>query len=176
MRTVLTRLAIAGALSLALAPAAFAETASKQTAPMHQMNDAVTVGDLVITGAFARATLPGAPVGGAFLSIENRGDSDDRLVSAKADFAGMTQLHNMRMEGEVMKMYQMENGIPLPAHQTVQLAPGGLHVMFMKLKAPLVEGDTVKVELTFEKAGTATVELPVESFAAKTMESMGHGN
>ncbi|MBB4122976.1 copper chaperone PCu(A)C [Martelella radicis] len=173
MNNVLTRLAIAGALSLALAPAAFAEAQTK--APMHEMNQQVKVGDLAISGAFARATLPGAPVGGAFLTIENQGDQDDRLVSATADFAGMTQLHNMRMEGEVMKMYQMENGIPLPAHETVQLAPGGLHVMFMKLKQPLVEGDTVEVELTFEKAGAVTIDLPVESFAAKTMEGMDHG-
>ena len=127
----------------------------------------VTLGDLEIDGAFARATLPGAPVGGGFLSITNNGDTDDRLVAASSDAAGVMQLHNMRMDGDVMKMYQMTDGIPVPAHETVELSPGGLHVMFMDLTGPLVEDTVVDVELTFEKAGTVTVPFAVKSIAAK---------
>ncbi|WP_180900273.1 DUF1775 domain-containing protein [Martelella soudanensis] len=139
----------------------------------------VTLGDLDITDAFARATLPGAPVGGGFLTITNNGDTDDRLMAASSDAAGELQLHNMRMDGEVMKMYRMTDGIPVPAHETVTLSPGGMHVMFMKLNGPLAEGSIVDVELTFEKAGTVTVPFAVKSIAAKdaghSMHGMDHG-
>ncbi|AMM86434.1 DUF1775 domain-containing protein [Martelella sp. AD-3] len=137
--------------------------------------DHVTLGDLDITSAFARATLPGAPVGGGFLSITNNGDTDDRLIAASSDAAGDLQLHNMRMDGEVMKMYQMTDGIPVPAHETVELSPGGLHIMFMKLNGPLVEDTVVDVELTFEKAGKVTVPFAVKSIAAKEAGHDMHG-
>lgn len=136
--------------------------------------DAVRVGDLEITGAFARATLPGAPVGGGFATIANAGDHDDRLIAVSSDIAGEAQLHNMRMDGDVMKMYQMTDGIPVPAHSTVKLAPGALHVMFMKLNGPLVEGAAFDVELTFEKAGRVVVPFKVEGIAAQSADHGGH--
>ncbi len=141
----------------------------------HAMSEDIKLGDLDITGAFARATLPGAPVGGGFLSITNNGDTDDRLIAASSDAAGDLQLHNMRMDGDVMKMYQMTDGIPVPAHETVELSPGGLHIMFMKLNGPLVEDSVVDVELTFEKAGTVTVPFAVKSIAAKEAGHDMHG-
>ncbi|AJY44464.1 DUF1775 domain-containing protein [Martelella endophytica] len=145
----------------------------------HAMPNGITVGDLDITGAFARATLPGAPVGGGFLTITNKGETNDRLVAASSDAAGDLQLHNMRMDGDVMKMYQMTDGVPVPAHESVTLAPGGMHVMFMQLNGPMVEGSTVDVELTFEKAGTVIVPFPVRGIAAKDAgpeAGMNHGN
>lgn len=131
-----------------------------------QASDDVAVGDLAISGAFARATLPGAPVGGGFLDITNNGDTDDRLVSVSSDVAGVVQLHAMRMDGDVMKMSLMPDGIPLPAHETVPLQPGGMHLMFMKLNGPLREGSTINVDLTFEKAGEVTVPFQVRGIAA----------
>lgn len=139
-------------------------------------SDTVSIGDLVITGGFARATLPGAPVGGGFVTITNEGDHDDRLIAASSDIAGEVQLHNMRMDGDIMKMYQMADGIPVPAHSTVKLAPGALHVMFMQLNGPLVEGTTVDVELTFEKAGSVVVPFSVEGIASKSADHNGHGD
>ncbi|WP_174802115.1 DUF1775 domain-containing protein [Martelella limonii] len=140
----------------------------------HEHAMAEPAGDLEITGAFARATLPGAPVGGGFLTIANHGDEDDRLIVVKTDVAGEAQLHNMRIEGEVMKMYQMADGITIPAGETVTLAPGGLHIMLMKLNGPLVEGDSFDLELTFEKAGTLTVPVKIEGIAAKGTDHAGH--
>ncbi len=137
--------------------------------------DHVTLGDLEIDGAFARATLPGAPVGGGFMTITNNGDADDRLIAASSDAAGELQLHNMRMDGEVMKMYRMTDGIPVPAHETVTLSPGGMHVMFMQLNGPLVEDSVIDVELTFEKAGTVTVPFAVRSIAAQDAGHDMHG-
>jgi len=126
-----------------------------------------TVGDLAISGAFTRATLPNAPVGGAYLNITNNGAADDRLVSVSTPAAGMSQIHEMKMDGDVMKMNELPDGLVVPAGQTVKLEPGGYHLMLMKLTGPLVEGQTITVTLTFEKAGKVDVELPIGSPAAK---------
>ncbi|KKB13227.1 signal peptide protein [Devosia geojensis] len=133
----------------------------------------VTAGDLEITGAFTRATLPGAPVGGGFLTITNTGAEDDRLIGASAAFAGEAQLHEMAVENDVMKMRELPDGIPVPAGEAVTLEPGGLHMMFMGLKEPLVEGTEVPVTLTFEKAGTVEVTLAV---AAPGADAHGEHN
>jgi len=127
----------------------------------------VVLGDLTISGGFARATLPNAPVGGGFFSIANAGGSDDRLVSVTSPAAEQVQIHEMKMDGDVMKMAELPGGLAIPAGQTVTLAPGGLHLMFMKLKVPFVEGESVPVTLTFEKAGTVEVQLAVGGKAAK---------
>lgn len=122
---------------------------------------AVTAGDLELTAGFTRAMLPGQPVGGGFITIVNKGGEDDKLVSATSTQAGEVQLHEMAMEGEVMKMRQLTDGIAIPAGETVELKPGGLHLMFYKVAEPFQEGATVNVTLTFEKAGAVDVALPV---------------
>ncbi len=127
----------------------------------------VTAGDLEITGAFTRATLPNAPVAGGYLTIGNSGTADDRLVSASTPAAGISQIHEMKMEGDVMKMNELPEGLVIPAGGSVSLAPGGYHLMFMDLTGPLVEGGSITVTLTFEKAGTVDVKIPVGSPAAK---------
>lgn len=127
----------------------------------------VTLGELTVSLAFARATLPNAPVGGAYLTIVNNGRSDDRLVSAEAPVAGKVELHEMAMEGDVMKMRQLADGIPLPAGATVELKPGGLHIMLMGLKQALVEGTSFPLTLTFEHAGTVTVDVTIGAVGAQ---------
>jgi copper(I)-binding protein len=126
----------------------------------------VTIGDLEITGAFSRATLPNAPVGAGYLTITNKGASDDRLVSASSPVAGMTQIHEMKMEGDIMKMGELTDGLVIPAGGSVTLAPGGFHIMFMKLNQQFAEGSKVPVTLTFETAGTVEVELMVGTINA----------
>lgn len=121
----------------------------------------VTAGDLELTAGFTRAMLPGQPVGGGFITIANKGGADDKLVSATSAQAGEVQLHEMAMEGDVMKMRQLNDGIAIPAGQTVELKPGGLHLMFYKVAEPFKEGASVNVTLTFEKAGAVDVVLPV---------------
>jgi copper(I)-binding protein len=123
-------------------------------------HDTFTTGAIEISGAYARATLPNAPVGGGFFTITNTG-GDDALIGATSPVAGEVQLHEMKMEGEVMKMKEIDGGIPVPAGQSVTLAPGGLHLMFMDLKSPLVEGEMVPVTLTFANAGTLDIEVAV---------------
>lgn len=121
----------------------------------------VMTGDLELTAGFTKAMLPGQPVGGGFITITNKGGEDDRLLSATSAQAGEVQLHEMAMEGDVMKMRQLNDGIAIPAGETVELKPGGLHLMFFKVSDPFKEGATVNVTLTFEKAGAVDVVLPV---------------
>ena len=121
----------------------------------------VTAGDLELTAGVTRAMLPGQPVGGGFVTITNKGGEEDRLVSATSPEAGEVQMHEMAMEGDVMKMRQLNDGIVIPAGETVELKPGGLHLMFYKVSEPFKEGATVNVTLTFEKAGAVDLVLPI---------------
>ena len=134
--------------------------------PAFAHNGVVHLGPINISLPFTRATLPNAPVAGGFLTIENTGTEADRLVSVSTDAANAAQIHEMALENDVMKMRQLPDGLEIPAGATVELAPGGLHLMFMGLKRPFVEGETVSVTLTFEKAGTVEIVLPVAAPAA----------
>ncbi len=131
-----------------------------------------TLGKLELDQPWTRATPPGAKAAGGFVTIVNGGEEGDRLVSAEAAFAGRVELHTMDMTDGVMKMRHLPDGIPVPAGETVNLAPGGLHVMFMELKKPIAEGAPVSVTLTFEKAGSIEVEMSVVKPGAPAPE--GH--
>lgn len=174
--------AFAVATIATLSTSASADMAVKEKhnhADMKMSEAIVHLDDLEITSGFARATLPNAPVGGGYVSITNNGQQDDVLISATSNVSDNVQLHNMRVVDDVMKMYEMEGGIPLPAGETITLAPGGLHIMFMQLKQQLVEGSKIKVTLTFENAGTTDVELDVKKVGAKGVMShqdMSHKN
>ena len=129
--------------------------------------DVVKVGDLEVSGGFAKAMLPGQPVGGGFFTVKNNGSTDDRLVSVTSPNAGAVQLHEMAMKDNVMKMRELKDGIAVPAGQTVELSPGNLHLMFQKVKTPFKQGDKVPVTLTFEKAGKVDLVLNVLSAQGK---------
>ncbi|WP_417685220.1 copper chaperone PCu(A)C [Roseibium sp.] len=132
----------------------------------------VAKGDITVSKTWTRATPPKAMAGGGFAEITNSGSEDDRLVAASSPAAGRVELHEMAVNDGVMKMRQLENGIEVPAGQTVALQPGGLHIMFMALNGPFKEGETVPVTLTFEKAGEVEIDLKVEKIGAK---GMAHG-
>lgn len=124
------------------------------------------LGPINISQPLSRATLPNAPVGGGFMTIENTGAEADRLVSITSPASPDVQIHEMAMQGDVMKMRKLADGLEIGAGETVTLAPGGLHLMFMGITQRFVEGETVPVTLTFEKAGTVELELPVLGAAA----------
>ncbi|MGV8951967.1 MAG: copper chaperone PCu(A)C [Cypionkella sp.] len=155
------------AIVLLSSPLAFAQAG-------HDHAPTTTIGTLELGGGFARATLPNAPVGGAFVTITNTGTSDDLLVSVSSPAADVGQLHEMKMDGDVMKMRALPDGLVIPAGQTVTLEPQGLHIMLMGLKQALVEGETVKLTLTFEKAGSVDLDLPILGTAADAPMQMNH--
>ena len=125
------------------------------------------LGALEIGQPWARATPPSAPAGGGFLKITNTGSTPDRLVSASSPAAELVQVHEMKMEGNVMRMREVDKGLEIPAGGSVTLAPGSYHLMMMGLKAPLKQGSPVPLTLVFEKAGKIDVELAVESIGAQ---------
>lgn len=130
------------------------------------------VGNLEIKHPWAKATVPGQPVAGGFLKVVNSGSEPDRLVKVTSDVSGNIQLHDMKVEDGVMKMGEVPGGIEIAPGATVELKPGALHVMFMAIKAPFKEGETVKAVLTFEKAGDVAVEFKID--AAKGTETHKH--
>ena len=132
-----------------------------------------TIGNLEIEHPYARATLPGAPVSGGYMIIRNKGNEADRLIAGSAGFAGKVEIHEMKMDGDVMKMREIDGGLEIPAGGEVILKPGGYHVMFMGLSEQLQEGETRKATLTFEKAGTIEVDFSVEVVKPGSMK---HGN
>jgi copper(I)-binding protein len=124
--------------------------------------------DLTVSDAFTRAT-PGTGPGAAYLTIHG-GDAADRLLSAASPRAASVELHTMTMDGAVMRMRQID-ALDVPAGAAVTLAPGGLHLMLQGLKAPLKQGETVSLILTFEKAGQRRIDAPVGPIGA-TMAPM----
>jgi copper(I)-binding protein len=124
------------------------------------------VGALEIRQPWARATPPTAQTGGGFLVVTNTGTAPDRLIGAKSPVAERVEVHEMKMDGNVMRMRPVENGIEIPPGGSVELKPGGLHVMFTGLKAPFTKDAKVPLTLIFEKAGSVDVELPVEAMGA----------
>lgn len=135
------------------------------SAPLHAED--VKAGDLLISQAWSRQTPSGAKVAGAYLTIENKGTTADRLVSGSTDVAGRFEIHEMAMDGGVMRMRPLDNGIAIDPGKTVKLAPGGYHVMLMDLKSQLKQGDKVPVTLQFEKAGKVNVSLDVQGVGAQ---------
>jgi copper(I)-binding protein len=119
--------------------------------------------------------------GAAYLTITNTGDTDDRLVAATSDVSQVVEIHDMVVENEVMSMVHLEEGLPIPAGDTVVLEPMSLHIMLISLNESLYPEMTFELTLVFEQAGEVTVtgvvatEMPEEgeSFAAGDLEITG---
>lgn len=126
----------------------------------------VKAGALELTDLWTRATPPGAPTAAGYLTITNGGTEADKLIKVASPGAETAGLHTMETKDGVMTMHVVEGGIEIPAGGTVTLAPGGFHIMFVTLKAPLKEGEKMPVTLTFEKAGVVETFLHVMAIGA----------
>jgi periplasmic copper chaperone A len=132
-----------------------------------------SAGGIQIGNPWARATPKGATVGGGFLTITNKGTESDRLIGGSIAPAARFEVHTTIMENGVAKMRQV-TGLEIKPGETVELKPGGMHVMFMGLKQPLTKGQTVKGTLVFEKAGPVAVEFAVQDVGARAGGQGGH--
>lgn len=114
-----------------------------------------------VQNAWARTTVPGQKATGAFMTLTARDAS--RLVGAASPVAGVVEVHEMKLEGDVMKMRALKDGLELPAGHPVALKPGGYHVMLMDLKAALPKESTIPLTLVFKdaKGQESKVELKV---------------
>ena len=132
-------------------------------------------GSLEIKHPWARATPNGASVAGGYLKIINTGAEPDRLVGGSIVAAGKFEIHEMSMDGGVMKMRPLTKGLEIKPGETVELKPGSYHLMFVGVTQPFEQGKKVKGTLQFEKAGTVEVEYAVEAIGGtpKGHDDMG---
>ena len=107
------------------------------------------VADVQVEGAWARASVPGQKGTGAFMKLTAAQGA--RLVNASSPAAGVTEVHEMKLDGDVMRMRAVPV-LDLPAGKAVELKPGGFHIMLLDLKAPLAKDSTVPLTLTFKDA------------------------
>lgn len=131
-------------------------------------------GQTTATDPWVRGTVAQQQASGLFVTL--RSAQGGTLVAASTPAAGVVEIHEMSMEGDVMRMRALPGGLPLPAGQAVTLAPGGVHIMLMDLKQPLQPGDTVSVTLTIQgsdgRQETLQVQAPVRALGA--MPGMKH--
>lgn len=140
-------------LSFGLLAAAHAQTAD------------YNVGSIHVTQPWARATPKGASAGAAYMTLTNTGKTPERLICVSSDAAAKCQIHEMSMEGGVMKMRPVEGGLEVKPGETVQLKPGGFHVMLLDLKHPLQQGQSVEATLKVN-AATVAVQFPIAPIGA----------
>lgn len=120
-------------------------------------------GDLRIAHPWTRPTSAGAPAAAGYMEITNVGRKADRLVSASSPAAARVELHQTSMDGGVMRMKALPEGVEIPPGGTIRLAPGGLHLMLFSPRTAFNEGDRKPLVLTFARAGRVEVELAAES-------------
>jgi|UniRef100_UPI0035B449CF periplasmic copper chaperone A len=129
-----------------------------------------------VKDAWARSTVPGQKASGAFMKLTAR--EGTRLVGASSPVAGVTEVHEMKMEGDIMRMRAIA-GLDLPAGQTVELKPGGYHVMLLDLKTALRKDSSIPLTLVFKDAkgveSKVELSLPVLSMAPGSAAHGGHG-
>ncbi|VVE05387.1 membrane protein [Pandoraea pneumonica] len=140
-----------------------------------------------VSDAWARGTVPGQTATGVFMTLQSH--QATTLVGVSTPAAATAEVHEMKLEGTLMKMRALPNGLPLPANQPVQLKPGSYHIMLNALKAQLKKGDTVPVTLRFESADhkkteqqvqvqvrDLTAAAPPAGGAMSAMPGMAHGS
>jgi copper(I)-binding protein len=128
---------------------------------------------ITVQQPWSRATPNGAKTGAVYMTIDNKSGTADRLTGASSDVADKVQIHEMKVANGVMQMREITDGLPVPADGSVVLKPGSYHVMLIGLKKPLTAGETFPLKLTFAKAGSISVTVPVQAMGAN---NMGGGN
>ncbi len=118
-------------------------------------------GELAVTGAWARSTPPGATMGVIYFTIDNGSKKSDRLLKLKTSVASSAEVHRTEVQDGIARMREVTM-LHLAAGERIEFKPAGYHVMLIGLKEPLVEGQTVELELLFEAGGPKTVRVPIK--------------
>lgn len=132
------------------------------------------IGSIEIDHPWTRAMPPGAKVGGGFMVITNAGSEPDRLVGLSSPRAARGEVHEMTMQEGVMKMRELQDGLEIAPGATVELKPGGYHVMFMEVTEGFKEGEDIPATLVFEKAGEVEVEFKAAGVGEKHAPAHTH--
>lgn len=144
--------ALAFALLTGLAVEAGAQTSSK--------------GKIQVIHPWTRATPGGATVGAGAVRIMNTGTEPDRLLGGSFDGAASVEVHEMKIDGDILRMRRLADGLEIPPGATIELKPGSYHLMFVGLNKPIVQGADVKGTLLFKNAGEISVQYRVEPVGA----------
>lgn len=126
-----------------------------------------TAGGVKVSDPWTRVTPPAAKVAGGFMKLTNTGTVADKLLGGSSPVTGRIEVHEMSLDGGIMKMRELSQGLEIKPGETVELKPGSFHIMFLELKAPIKPGATVKGTLIFEKAGPVEIEYRVAPLGAK---------
>jgi periplasmic copper chaperone A len=118
--------------------------------------------DIQVTQAWARPTPPTVQVGAVYFSVKNSGAKEDRLVAVSSSAAASVEIHETQTVKGMMQMRQVAS-VSCPAGATVKIEPGGLHVMLLGLKQPLMEGYRVDLTLRFRDAGVLSIQVPIQN-------------
>jgi copper(I)-binding protein len=124
------------------------------------------VGSIQISQPWARATPKGASSGAAYMTVLNSGTAAQRLSCVSSDAAAECQIHEMTMDGGVMKMRPVQGGLEVKPGETVTLKPGGFHIMLVGLKQPLQAGKLLDATFKVEGGDTVQVEFPIAAIGA----------
>ncbi len=123
--------------------------------------------EIIISNPWSRATPKTVPVGVGYMTIENAGNVPDRLIGIECACAERVELHETTTRDGVMHMAPLPDGLEIPAGATVELGPGGTHVMFMGLTAPFKEYERFPATLIFEKSGSLVVRFEIHPLRDK---------
>lgn len=169
------KIVVAAAIAALAAVSAFAPPVVVSTAAAQGAQEKTyTIGALTITAPWTRVTPKGAKVAGGYVRISNAGTEADRLTGGAFDLSARVEVHEMAMDGGVMRMRHLAPGLEIAPGQTVELRPGGYHLMFVDLKGALEAGKPVKGRLMFEKAGVIDVEFAVAPLGATSPSAGAH--
>ena len=149
------------------APAAPAATAAHQP---HGTSDRMT-----IDAAWSRAVPPNAPVAAGYLTLHNGSGVDDRLLEVRSDAAVRVEIHEVRHEDGMARMRQLMDGLAVAAGATVELRPGGYHLMFITPGEGFVAGERIAATLVFAQAGEIATEFEVRAIGSNGDEPT-HGD
>ena len=158
-------LAVLGAVSACESKSKGSSASSKPTGSP-ATSKSKSLNPVSVKNPWIRLRPPGMKVTGGFIRLINPNDVSDKLLSAASDICEATELHQMIHENNIMKMKKVDS-IELPASGTLDLKPGGYHLMFINLKSPLKADQKVRVKLTFEKSGSRSVIFQVKNTMMK---------
>ncbi len=125
------------------------------------------IGNLKILHPYIIETPPGAITAGGYMKIVNTGHQHDHISLVTVDFAKVCEIHEMKMENDMMKMREVKDELEISAQSSVELKHKGYHIMFMKLLKPMIKGETHEGTLYFEKAGNIKIIFTVEKMSFK---------
>jgi len=126
----------------------------------------ITSGSLTIEQPWSRPSIGNAPNSAAYLKITNHGGKPDTLMGVKSDVASRVELHTVKMDGGVMRMRAVKEGVAVPANASLELKPGGTHIMLMGLSRKLTPGQMFDLILQFKHQGAVPVQVKVEKIGA----------